>query len=127
MTVTPDTPSRITDWTVNPGTGRSNSSDLFRDLEHAVAALLREGGGWVLDRAWLTGKAALIMAQLAHVRHLVPAQPVREAVDMPSVLVIGQSAEWQAGFEACAERVLSVLGTIESGNLAVPPGSSEGG
>jgi hypothetical protein len=64
------------DWTVNPETGRSNSSERFNELVDEVARLLGSGAsGYVLDRRWIAGKAALIMAQLAHVHHLVPAAP----------------------------------------------------
>lgn len=81
---TPDDPA---DWTVDPETGRSNSSERFRELVQEVERLLGNGGaGYVLDRRWISGQAQLIMAQLAHVHHLAPEPatvtpegPIREA------------------------------------------------
>ena len=60
-----------TDWTVNPETGRSNSSPLFKSLCAEVERLIRGDAHKLIGgRADMT--AGLIMAQLAHVHHLAP-------------------------------------------------------
>lgn len=62
-----------TDWTINPETGRSNSSERFKELVQEVARLLGSGAiGYALDRRWIESEAQLIMAQLAHLHHLAP-------------------------------------------------------
>ena len=72
------------DWTTDPETGRSNSSPLYLALFAEVARLIRDGAaGSVLKPEWVNGKAGLIVAQLAHVHHLVPAAfpaPARTAL-----------------------------------------------
>lgn len=72
LTVTPvSEPAQPTDWTVKDG--RSNSSDEYEQLVDAVAALLREGSAsGVLSHQWVATKAALIVAQLAHVHNVGP-------------------------------------------------------
>ena len=65
---------READWTIDPETGRSNSSPLYRSLCAEVERLIRDGAaGSILRPEWVRGKAALVMAQLAHVHHLAPA------------------------------------------------------
>jgi hypothetical protein len=65
------TPAIPADWTVDPETGRTNSSPLFQGLVDEVARLIRSEAHALLsgraDRA-----AAMIVAQLAHVHHLAP-------------------------------------------------------
>lgn len=59
------------DWTIDPETGRSNSSELFRELCGEVEAVIRQSAhGLIAGRA--DQVAGLIMAQLAHVHHLIP-------------------------------------------------------
>lgn len=59
------------DWTIDPETGRSNSSELFRELCGEVEGLIRQSAhGLIAGRA--DQVAGLIMAQLAHVHHLAP-------------------------------------------------------
>ena len=62
-----------TDWTVDPETGRSNSSPLFRDLCAEVERLIRSEA-FSLINGRIDSVAGLIMAQLAHVHHLAPAE-----------------------------------------------------
>lgn len=60
------------DWTVDPVTGRSNSSPEFMELTKEVGNLIRsEAHSIVRGRTDLVGR--LIMAQLAHVHGLAPA------------------------------------------------------
>jgi hypothetical protein len=75
MTTTTET---APDWTVDPETGRSNSSPLFQALTDEVARLIRgEAHALLAGRADIA--AQLIMAQLAHVHHLVPGDwPARD-------------------------------------------------
>lgn len=60
-----------TDWTVDPKTGRSNSSPLFVELTTKVADIIRNGA-----HSLLAGQVELvaggIVAQLAHVYGLTP-------------------------------------------------------
>ena len=73
------TPIIAADWTVDPETGRSNSSLLYRSLCGEVERLIRGGAaGSVLKPEWVSDKAALVMAQLAHVHHLAPALETTE-------------------------------------------------
>ena len=59
------------DWTINPKTGRSNSSPLFEALIEEVARIIRSDARQLLaGNAHMT--ARLIMAQLAHVHKLAP-------------------------------------------------------
>lgn len=60
------------DWTINPATGRTNSSPQFAALVDEVERLIQRNGGSCLDSAWVRATAGLIMAQLAHVHHLAP-------------------------------------------------------
>lgn len=78
--MTPETTTTETapDWTADPETGRSNSSPLFQGLTDEVARLIRSEA-----HALLNGRAdqaaAMIVAQLAHVHHLVPGDwPARD-------------------------------------------------
>lgn len=60
-----------TDWTVNPETGRSNSSQAYYDLVYAVESLIRQDAHKLIaGRADAT--ARLIVSQLAHVHGMVP-------------------------------------------------------
>lgn len=60
------------DWTIDPETGRSNSSPLYRSLVGEVERLIRsEAHALISGRANMA--AGLIMAQLAHIHHLAPA------------------------------------------------------
>jgi hypothetical protein len=59
------------DWTINPETGRSNSSEQFRRLVGEVASMLRAEFR-VLDERAVWAAAGLIMAQLAHEQGLAP-------------------------------------------------------
>ena len=72
MTETTETAIPRADWTVDPETGRSNSSERFRELVQEVTRLLADGPGWVFRPEWVASTAALIVAQLAHVHHLAP-------------------------------------------------------
>ncbi|HSX01557.1 MAG TPA: hypothetical protein VLF67_04930 [Candidatus Saccharimonas sp.] len=63
------------DWTVDPESGRSNSSERFRDLEQAVTALI-VGDAHKLIAGRARDTAGLILAQLAHKHGLVPADHV---------------------------------------------------
>jgi hypothetical protein len=75
---------RRADWTIDPETGRTNASPVFRELAQAVNQLLRGGaGGTVLRESWTSGTAALIVAQLAHVHHLAPPPEPQAAPDTP--------------------------------------------
>ena len=60
------------DWTVDPQTGRSNSSEQFTRLVGEVERLVLASSGTCLSREWARGTAALVMAQLAHVHGLRP-------------------------------------------------------
>jgi hypothetical protein len=60
------------DWTVDPETGRCNSSAEFLRLEDEVARLLTSNGGQALSRAWARGAARLILAQLTHKHGFAP-------------------------------------------------------
>jgi hypothetical protein len=60
------------DWTIDPSTGRSNSSEAFRAMAAEVGRLLRSEFR-VVDATVIARAAALIVAQLAHVHRLAPA------------------------------------------------------
>lgn len=60
------------DWTIDPSTGRSNSSDQFAIMCAAVGRMLREQFR-VIDRNVIASAAGLVMARLAHVHKLAPA------------------------------------------------------
>lgn len=62
---------RAIDWTTDPKTGASNSSEEFTELVDTVARILRNGSTH-LDPAWAASTARLVMAQLAHVHGLSP-------------------------------------------------------
>ena len=62
----------MSDWTVDPETGRSNSSAEFLRLEDEIARLITSGGGQALSRAWARDAARLILAQLAHKHGFAP-------------------------------------------------------
>lgn len=66
------------DWTADPVTGLSNTSQRYQDLVAEVDALMRGGGGHCLSPQWTRSTAALIMARLAHVHHLAPCQVQQE-------------------------------------------------
>lgn len=60
------------DWTVDPETGRSNSSPEFLRLKAEIADLIRHNGGTALSHLWAHSTAGLILAQLAHVHDVGP-------------------------------------------------------
>lgn len=61
------------DWTIDPETGRSNSSQEFLHLTAEVGHLIRSGGSsQCLSPRWTAATARTIMAQLAHVHGLAP-------------------------------------------------------
>jgi hypothetical protein len=59
------------DWTVDPKTGRSNSSKKFLDLCDEVDCLIRSSAHSLLNGQSFSA-ARLIMAQLAHKHKLAP-------------------------------------------------------
>jgi hypothetical protein len=59
-------------WTTSID-GRENGSERFRQLADEVAKLIRQNGGQCLDGGWVRVTAGLIVAQLAHVHGLAPA------------------------------------------------------
>jgi hypothetical protein len=60
------------DWTADPATGRTNSSEEYLRIVGEVERLIRESAHALINGGvWRT--AALIVAQLAHVHHLAPA------------------------------------------------------
>jgi hypothetical protein len=59
------------DWTIDPETGRSNSSEQFRRLVDEVARLIA-GDKHVLVELHAERTAGLIMSQLAHRQGLAP-------------------------------------------------------
>lgn len=61
------------DWTVKDG--RSNSSDDFNHLVKRVEALIRQSG-YDLIAGRADRVAGLILAQLAHIYHMRPIQPL---------------------------------------------------
>lgn len=61
-----DAPAGTSDWTVDPETGRSNSSPRFQSLAAEVEGILRRSGGLSLSPQWAASTARLILAQLAH-------------------------------------------------------------
>lgn len=72
-----DLPEFHIDWTIDPDTGRANSSEAFVRLEQAVAELLRHSiPSVVFSPDGPASVAGLVMAQLAHVHHLAPANTV---------------------------------------------------
>lgn len=72
------TPGSARDWTVDPLTGRSNSSPEFEHLVGEVTRLIRDEAHALLSgRADMT--AALILAQLAHVHGLAPATTTNQS------------------------------------------------
>lgn len=66
------TKRRKSDWTMDPKTGRTNSSVRFEGLCDEVEDLIR-GGAHSLIAGQAGNVARLIMAQLAHVHGLRPA------------------------------------------------------
>jgi hypothetical protein len=75
-------------WTTSED-GRENSSYEFTKLMIAVERLLLEGCGRALDPAWVSAKAGLIMAQLAHVHHLAPVPPAALGKTTPPLATAG--------------------------------------
>lgn len=76
----PDLPEIHVDWTIDPTIGRCNSSEAFVRLEQAVAELLRHSlPGVIFSDDGPDDMAGLIVAQLAHVHHLAPANTVVES------------------------------------------------
>ncbi len=72
MTNAPSTTTRIpADWTVDTATGRSNSSAEFTSLVKFVGELIR-GHAAMLMGGQADAVGQLIMAQLAHLKGLVP-------------------------------------------------------
>jgi hypothetical protein len=63
--------TKKTDWTVDPKTGRSNSSKQYQEMCRHVEALIR-GDSFSLLAGRADKTAGLIMAQLAHVHGLRP-------------------------------------------------------
>ncbi len=59
------------DWTINPDTGQSNSSDAFNAICDEVERLIR-GDARNLIAGSADSTARLIVAQLAHVHGLAP-------------------------------------------------------
>lgn len=69
------------DWTVDPNTGSSNSSPAYENLVAAVSELLRNSAH-DLKSGNTESVAILIMAQLAHVHGMAPANvAVSEATE----------------------------------------------
>ncbi len=70
--------TRHRDWTVDPATGRSNSSPKFQELTAAVTRLIKDDAASLLNgRADNT--AGLILAQLAHVHHFGPCPALQDS------------------------------------------------
>ncbi len=63
------------DWTTNPATQKSNSSDKFEELVGAVEILIFNSSHQLI-RGQANSVARLIMAQLAHVHNLEPKEEV---------------------------------------------------
>ena len=60
------------DWTQN-WEGKSNCSPMFENLRSKVEEIIRDNG-YALANNDAGGVALIIMANLAHVHHLVPAE-----------------------------------------------------
>ncbi|GEM_PF-2511530 len=56
------------DWTVDPRTGRANSSKKFNECVQAVSDLIRDDAHFEIS----VNTAVLVVAQLAHVHGLAP-------------------------------------------------------
>lgn len=65
-------PDPIIDWTVDPESGRSNSSPEFLAIVAEVERLMQSGAGACLSQRWIAMTAKLIVAQLAHVHRMSP-------------------------------------------------------
>ncbi len=74
----------MTDWTINPITQRSNSSDKFEELVAEVRRLILDSSHLLL-RGQADSVARLIMAQLTHVHHLEPASPLQSQQEEPVI------------------------------------------
>lgn len=60
-----------TDWTVDPETGRSNSSPEFEELSEFVGEIIRDSAHSLILGGY-AGVGRLIMAQLAHRKNVGP-------------------------------------------------------
>lgn len=72
----PTIPYSVKDWTVDPKTGRSNSSRLFHELEREVGRIIRNEAH-ALIRGDTEGVARFILAQLAHRHGLGPTTKIK--------------------------------------------------
>ena len=119
----------MSDWTVDPETGRANSSPLFRNLVAEVAEVIRSGAFSLLSGHAET-VAGTIVANLAHVHGLSP-KGLHVPTTQEDLLAIAESfklkyafdgttaeecAQWKAAAEhlAHAANCMSVLDSIES-------------
>ena len=70
-------PKQTRDWTVDPKTGRSNSSKKYLEICRSIEGVIRKSAyDLIAGRADAT--ARLIVAQIAHVHGLAP-KPRRKA------------------------------------------------
>lgn len=61
------------DWTIDPVTGRSNSSGRYEALVNDVEQLILDSGSSLI-RGYTNGVARLIVSQLAHKHGMKPEQ-----------------------------------------------------
>jgi hypothetical protein len=69
------------DWTVDPETGRSNSSPAFLELAEFVGRLVKNQAKGLLEGRSPESAGILIMAQLAHVKNVGPLPDTDSALE----------------------------------------------
>ena len=100
------------DWTIDPGTGRSNSSPEFVRLCAEVERLIRQDAFKLIGgRADLT--AGLIMAQLAHVHHLAPRETPSRAGHDEAIRLALEFAASKAPSEEHAQPFRAALAAMD--------------
>lgn len=80
MTATDPQASPVGDWTTN-SEGRANASAKFLHLKDRIAQLINNDTGYILALGRADSLAGLILAQLAHVHHLIPEDQISMAAE----------------------------------------------
>ncbi len=89
----PEKPQITVDWTIDPATGRTNSSPEFVKLVAEVERLIR-GDAFKLIAGCADQTAGLIMAQLVHVHGLAPQKAEVQSVESDEKGVLHGTFAW---------------------------------
>jgi hypothetical protein len=105
-------------WTVDPKTGRSNSSEQFEAMVNEVESLIR-GSGFSLINGRVGTVAQLIVAQLAHVHGLVPSdQQQAELAKLRHELALYQQPVQQKVYSLGREIMIDTLDVLPGEHVA---------